>query len=192
MWCVSWSDFCKDRRTNIHNKQSGKRVVITDDPAKKIDEKIHTNYQFMISEISNNCRIVFYFIQNRFPQKNLAIEDSMLNWHRKYLRYPENQTNGIYLDFLSRHNTEWEEFMSRIVISNHWWTMRPDNSQWPDHKSPQKPVKLCQQKDYSQCFFMMHVIQRKLLKFTIRLWKNWDEPSGINIGACVWHFARRT
>ena len=126
----------KNGRTNVHNEErSGRPTIVTDELVVKINEKIHENCRFTITEFSLEFPRISRSLLHEILKEKLGYHKFCARWVPKILSEDhKKQRMAASLTFLEAYEKDGDSLLDRVVTEDETWvkhvTCETKNSLW--------------------------------------------------------------
>uniref|UniRef100_A0A670ZEW1 Histone-lysine N-methyltransferase SETMAR n=1 Tax=Pseudonaja textilis TaxID=8673 RepID=A0A670ZEW1_PSETE len=147
-WCIKF----KNGQTKVHDEQrSGRPSIVTDELVVKVNDKIHENCCFTVTELSISFPQISHGLLHEIVTQKLGYHRFCARWVPKILTgNHKSQRMAASLTFLYSYDKDGDSFLDRIVTGDETWVKHVSSEtklqsmQWGHTNSSPKPRKCLQ------------------------------------------------
>ena len=165
-WCIMF----KNGRTNFHDEErSGRPTIVTDELGAKINEKIHENRRFTITEFSLEFPQISRSLLHEIVTEKLGYHKFCARWVPKLLSEDhKKQRMAASLTFLEAYEKDGDPILDRVATGDETWVkhdLSHQKSLWSGDtqvlpKDQGNVCKLCQQERSWRPSFSSNMVQQ--------------------------------
>ena len=117
-WCIMFKNDC----TNFHDEErSGRPTILTDELVAKINEKIHENRRFTITEFLLEFPQISRSLLHEIVKEKLGYHKFCVRWVPKLSEDHKKQRMASSLTFLEAYVQDGDSLLDRVVTGDETW-----------------------------------------------------------------------